>query len=426
MRLGLHGSLRDAAVDAGPPASLWRHADFMWLWAAQTISLFGSQVTQLAIPLIAVTTLNAAPAQMGILSAVSTAPFLLIGLLAGAWVDRWRRRPVLIAGDIGRALVLVALPVAMHRDVLSLPVLYAGALAIGVLTVFFDVAWQAYLPSLVGRRRLLEGNSKLEASRSTAQIAGPGFAGAVIQALTAPTAVLVNAASFALSAVCIWFIRKPEPAPQAAPVSLLDDVREGLAVVFGNPVLRGIAGCTGTSNFFSAALWAVLILFATRELKLPPVAIGLVFTAGNIGALVGVLLAGPAARRIGLGPVLVAAPLLSSLGLWPVALATPAVAVPMLIAGQALMTIGGPIYNINQVSLRQAITPLRLQGRMNATMRFLVWGTMPIGGLLGGALGQAFGLRTAIVVIAIGGMTAFLWVWRSPVRTLVRFPEPVE
>ncbi len=408
------------------PDTLWRHRDFLKLWTGQTISVFGSQFTNLAVPLIAAMILKASPAQMGVLSAVVTAPFLLIGLFAGAWVDRWRRRPVLITGDVGRAIVLMVIPAAHLAGILNMPLLYAVGFLTGVMTVFFDVAYQAYLPSLVSRAQLVEGNSKLEASRSIAHVAGPGLAGVVVQIISAPMAILLDAVSFLVSGLFIGLIRRPEPEPEAARAPLLAEVREGLAVVFGNPMLRAIAGCTGTSNFFASGAGALYILFATRELAMKPAAIGVVFSLGSVGALVGVLLAPALAQRLGIGRVIMAAALLPGLGLVPVVLATQAMAVPLLTLGALVTSFGILLYNINQVSLRQAITPHRLQGRMNATMRFLVWGTMPLGALAGGALGQVLGMRPTIAVAAVGAMLAFVWVWRSPVRALVGIPAPAE
>lgn len=342
------------------------------------------------------------------------------------WVDWRRRRPILVWGDLGRAVLLAAIPAAALTGTLSIPVLYVVGFLVGVLTVFFDVAYQAYLPSLVERAQLVEGNSKLEASRSTAQVAGPGLAGVVIQLISAPLAISLDALSFLLSGLFLGLIRRPEERPSVVRAPLLAEVREGLAVVLGHPMLRAIAGCTGTSNFFGAAFGALLILFVTRDLGLRAAAIGVVFSVGNVGAITGVLLAGALAARFGIGRAIAVASLVSGLGYWPVVFAIPSLAIPMLTAGMLLLTLGIPIYNINQVSLRQAITSHRLQGRMNATMRFLVWGTLPLGGLAGGTLGQVLGLRTALAVAAAGGLLAFLWVFRSPVWGLRRIPEPTE
>lgn len=406
---------------------LWRHSDFMKLWSAQTISAFGDQFTGLAIPLIAALTLQATAGQMGILTAVERAPFLLIGLIAGVWVDRWPRRPVLIIGDLGRALVLLTIPLAALTAGLSMLHLYTVGLLVGILTVFFDVAYQAYLPALVDRRQLVEGNSKLEATRSVANLAGPGIAGVVIQLISAPMAIVFDAASFVISGGLIRLIKGREPAIPRGPRSpLIADVREGLGVVFGDRLLRSIAGCTGTFNFFTSALFALFILYATRLLGLGPAQIGIIFSLGNVSGLIGAVTAGRLARRFGVGRTIVAATLVDALGLIAIPLATRATAFPLLVASGLLTSFANPLYNINQVSLRQAITPHRLQGRMNATMRFLVWGTMPLGGLVGGVLGEALGLRTAIAISAAGGALAFLWVTLSPVRALKAIPEPAD
>lgn len=404
--------------------TLWRHREFLKLWTAQTISVFGDNFTGLALPIIAAISLQATPGQMGILTAVERAPFLLLGLFAGVWVDRMRRRPILIAGDIGRGLVLLSIPAAAFAGSLGMPQLYVVGFLIGCFTVFFDVSYQSYLPSLVERRQLVEGNSKLEATRSVAQLAGPGVAGGVIQMLTAPVAIILDALSFFTSAGLIGAIRLPEQAPPPAERrALLVEVREGLGVVFGNRYLRSIAAATGTSNLFSSSIFALYILFVTRELGLTPAAIGLIFSLGNVAGLIGALTAGRLAARFGVGRVIVGSIAVGGLGFIPVGLATPATAYPMLILAGALGIFGSLVYNINQVSLRQAITPMRLQGRMNATMRFLVWGTMPLGGLLGGALGETLGLRTAILLSAVGGAFAFLWVLLSPVRGLAAIPD---
>jgi len=405
---------------------LWEHADFLKLWTAQTISVFGDHFTELAIPLIAVLSLGATPGQMGILTAATRAPFLFIGLFAGVWVDRLPRRPVLITGDLGRAVVLLSIPSAAALGSLSMLHLYAVGVLVGILTVFFDVAYQAYLPALVHRGQLVEGNSKLEATRSLAGLAGPSIAGVVIQLVSAPLAIVLDAISFVASGGVISLIRRRESsAVRSVRGPMLVEVREGLSVVLGNPLLRSIAGCTGTSNFFSSALFALFILFATRELKLGPAQIGVIFSMGGVTGLIGSLTAGWVAKRLGVGRTIVGASLLTGLATVPVAAASAGTAW-LLILSTMLGSVASPIYNINQVSLRQAITPHRLQGRMNATMRFLVWGTMPLGGLLGGVLGASLGLRAAIAVAAAGGLLAFLWVALSPVRTLRAIPDPTE
>jgi predicted MFS family arabinose efflux permease len=409
---------------------LWRQPDFLKLWAGQSVSVLGDQVGFLALPLTAVLVLRATPVEMGFLGAAERAPFLLIGLFAGVWIDRRRRRPVLIGADVGRALLVGSIPVVALLGWLGMGYLYWVAFVIGVLTVLFDVAYQSYLPALVARDRLVEGNSKLEVSSSVAQIVGPSVAGVLVQILTAPLALLVDALSFVVSVTSLSFIRAPEPKPERAAdrASLRDELGEGVATVFKSPLLRAIAGCTGTSNLFSNATFAIFVLYATRDLAIGPAALGLVLAAMGPGALLGALLAGYLARRLGLGRTLIGAILVGGFGEWLVPLASgpPSVAAAMIAFGFFFVGLSNPIYNINQVSLRQAITPDRLLGRMNATMRFLVWGTMPIGSLLGGFLGGTIGLRPTLAVAAIGSSLVFLWVFLSPVRTLREPPTSAD
>jgi MFS family permease len=412
-----------------PSTGLWQHADFLRLWSGQTVSQFGSQVTQLALPLTAAITLQATALQMGILGAAEFAPFLLFGLFAGVWADRRPRRRILVAADLGRALLLGLIPLAALFDVLRIELLYAVGFLAGILTVFFDVAYQSYLPLLVERAQLVEGNTKLEVSRSVAQVAGPGLGGALVQLLTAPVAIAVDALSFLASAAFLATIRRAEPHPRGGPrPGVWSDIGAGVGVVFGNPLLRAIAGCTATSNLFSNVGMAVYVLYVTRELGVTPSLLGVVFAVGSGGALVGALLAGRIARRFGLGSTIVGSALLFPLGSLMVVAAggPPLVVAAILVAGQAAQTFCSPVYNVNQVSLRQAITPDRLQGRMNATMRFVVWGTIPIGSLAGGFLGDAIGLRPTLLVGALGSGLSFLWVLLSPVRALRDQPVPVE
>ncbi|HUZ01989.1 MAG TPA: MFS transporter [Thermomicrobiaceae bacterium] len=409
---------------------LWRHPDFLKLWTGQTVSLLGSQITLLALPLIAVLTLHAGPTQMGLLTAAQLAPYLLVGLFAGVWVDRIRRRPLLIVADVLRAVLLLTIAGAAVLHSLTMVWLYLLAFLFGILTVFFEVAYQSFLPSLVRREHLVEGNAKLEVSHSVAQIAGPSLGGALVSLITAPLAVLADAASFLVSAASLFAIRTPEPRPAPATErrGVRREIGEGLHVVLGNPLLRSIAGCASTGNLFGTIIVAIFVLYATRNLGIAPGLLGLIFAAGNVGVLVGALLAARVPRRLGVGPTIVVGLLVTDAGLLliPLAGGPRALVVSMLIAAQFLSGFGSPLYNVNQVSLRQTITPDRLQGRMNATMRFLVWGMMPVGSLLGGVLGSALGLRPTLAIGAVGELTAVLWIWLSPVRTLREHPAPVE
>ena len=409
---------------------LWRHSEFVKLWAGHTISRFGSEISQLAIPLTAALVLDASAFQMGLLGTFEFAPFLLLSLFAGVWVDRLRRKPILIVADIGRAVLLGSIPLAAVLGVLRIEQLYAVGLLTGVLTVFFDVAYQAYLPVLVSREHLVEGNSKLEVSRSVAQIVGPGVAGALVQLVTAPIAVAVDALSFVASAIFLFFIHTPEPAPvrQAGKDgSVWSELREGLAVVVGNPLLRSIAACTATSNLFGNAIQAIFVLYVTRELGLQPAVIGLIFAVSGPGALLGAVTAGRLAKHFGLGATIMGSIALSEVVnlLIPLAAGPTGVVIGTLMLVAFISGFTNPVYNINQVSLRQAITPDRLQGRMNASMRFIVWGTIPLGALLGGALGETLGIRPTIALLAVCGLLSPVWVVLSPVRQLRAQPVPV-
>lgn len=415
-------------LDSIPAAeSLWRHSDFLKLWTAQAVSSLGDQFTALAIPLIAALALKATPVQMGILTAAERAPFLLLSLFAGVWVDRLPRRPILIIGDFGRALILLSIPLAALIRSVSIVQLYLVALGVGVLSVFFDISWQAILPDLVSRKQIVEGNSKLEATRALASLAGPGLAGIAIQYISAPAVIVVDALSFFGSGSFISRIsRREPPRDKSARTPILAEIGEGLRVVFANPILRSIAICSASGNLFGTAQLTLYILFATRVLGLGPAKIGLILSLGNFAGLAGAIGSGWVATRAGVGRAIVGSAFVGGFATIPVVLATPHTAFPLLVAAGVVGNFTALIYNINQVSLRQSITPHRLQGRMNATMKFLILGTMPLGGLLGGLLGGVLGLRPAIGITVAGSLLPFLWVYFSPVRELRQIPEAVD
>ena len=407
--------------------SLWRHGDFMRLWSAETISQLGTQVTMLAMPLTAILALHASAFEVGALSSVEFAPFLLVGLPAGVWVDRMRRRPILIAGDLGRALVLGSIPLAAALHVLTMGHLYVAAFVTGICTVFFDVAYMSFLPSLVDRDQLIEGNAKLEISRSGAQLAGPGLAGVLVDLVTAPVAILADAVSYLGSAAFVFRIRGREDRPAAAEdgdrPTMRAEIMDGLRYVVGHPLLRPIAACTSISNLFSSIDLAILVLFAVRTLGLSPAAIGLALAVGNVAFLAGAFAADRLTGPLGLGRTIIAGIAVGEVGAFLVPLASPSTGFAALAVGGGLFGFGAVVYNVNQVGLRQAITPDRMLGRMNATMRFIVWGTMPIGALIGGVLGEVIGLRATLWVAAVGGLLAIVPLLISPVRRLVRIPE---
>jgi MFS family permease len=415
-----------------PTGGLWRQPDFLKLWSAETISVFGSQVGQLAVPLVAILVLDATAFEVAALGVVLFLPFIFFTLPAGVWVDRLPRRPILIVGDFGRAALLATIPIAYVADALTLVQLFVVSFLVGTLQVFFDVAYQSYLPSLVERKQIIDGNSKLEISRSASQIGGPGLGGALVQIFTAPYAVLVDAVSFLGSGLFILRIRKTEERQvvvddKGQRPSLWTDLKEGLHFVLGNPNLRAQAGCTATSNFFSNVAFATLLVFAVRGLGLSPGAIGLVFSVAALGSLAAAFTATRISSRFGIGPTSIVMVALFGPATLLVAVAPAGnAAIPVLVVSQLVFGFTVVVYNIVQVSYRQAICPPRLQGRMNSVMRFMVWGTIPLGGLLGGALATWIGLRETIVVGAIGGGLAFLWLLLSPQRHLRDMPEPID
>jgi MFS family permease len=424
-----------AAASTPARPSLIRNRDFQKLWTAETISVFGSQVSALAIPLTAALILKVEPFAFALLGTIEFVPFILFTLPAGAWVDRLRRRPILITGDLGRALALATIPAAYFIGALTIWQLYIVAFVTGTLTVFFDVANQSYLPSIVERDQLVEGNSKLQISQSSAQIAGPGIAGYLVGLVTAPFAILLDSLSFLVSAFFVFLIRRPEPPvvhhldesgkPKA---SIVAEVRDGLRFVLGHPSLRAISAGTASSNLFGSMAFAIYILYAVDAsgLGLSAEMIGIVFAIGNLGTLAGAVLANRIAKWFGLGVAIIGSLFIGSFFTLLVALAPPGnAAVPFLIAGGIFGGIGQMVYNINQVSYRQAICPPRMQGRMNATVRFLVWGTMPIGSIIGGVLASNIGLHETIWIGAILGFIPAIFPLLSPVRKLRTMPAPV-
>ena len=410
--------------------SLWGHRDFQKLWSAQTISQFGDEITQLALPIVAIITLRATPVEIGILGTFQFLPFILLTIPAGVWVDRMRRRPILIGADLGRAALLTSIPIAFVGGWLSMPQLYVVGFLVGCLEVFFDVAYQSYLPAVVERDQLQEGNAKLELSTSASSVIGPGLAGFLVEIFKAPFAMLFDALSYLGAVVLIWLIRRPESfeaplRPEGEkPPSMRTEAAEGLRYVLGHRYLRNIAACTGTLNLFGNIGGVILLFYIVNELGINPGTVGLIFAIANLGVLFGALTAERLAHRIGIGPTIVWSAFLSAFSLLPVAIAPQDSPVPFLVASGVVAAATGVIYNVNQVSLRQAITPERMLGRMNATMRFIVWGTIPIGSLVGGALGGLIGLQATIWVSVIGSFLGFLPVFFSQVRGLQRIPDP--
>jgi len=396
---------------------LYRHPDFMKLWAGQTISQFGSRITRGALPLTAILILGATPVQMGLLAALAALPTLTLGLFVGVWVDRLRRRPLMIAADVGRLLILLSVPIAALIGRLSIGLIYAVALASGVLTLLFDVAYQSVLPALIRPENVLEGNTKLATTDALAEIGGPALAGGLVQVISAPLAILFDAVSFAVSAVSLALIRSPE-ALLGAPDSestMWREITDGWRVILCQPVLRAMAIGSCARTFFGNFYAALYSLYVIRAVGLTPAIEGVLIAGGGVGGLLGALLAERLPRRFGLGRVLSGALLGSAVVglLTPLAggvalLAAAILFIPQVI-GDGLITI----YMINELSLRQRLVPNQLLGRANATSAFLAQLTAPFGALIGGALGERFGTRTALTIAALGMLITALSMARS-------------
>jgi MFS family permease len=396
------------------------------MWGGGAVSALGSRVSGLALPLTAVVTLGATPGQMGLLVASDGIPPLVFGLFAGVWVDRVRRRPVLIGADAGRALLLGSIPVAALLGVLRIEQLYAVAFAAALLSILFDVAWSAYLPAVVGRPSLVEANSRFEVSRAAVQVAGPGLGGWLVQLLGAPIAVAADALSFLVSGMCVWLVHAPEPAPAPGPAGgrVWDEIAEGVRAQLAHPVLRPLAGATAVSLFGYGMIFSLQVLYMTR-LGLEPVVIGLVFAVGGPAGLLGAVAARRVADRLGLGRTLVGVMLASAAArlLIPLAAVLPAVAlVPALVAASVVGGLVAPIYFVTELSLRQAVTPDRLLARVGATARVVISAAMLVGGLVGGFLGDVVGVLPALLAAALAGLLAPAWLLLSPVRGLRAVP----
>jgi MFS family permease len=454
---------------------LRRQPNFAKLWGAATVSLFGTQVSQIAIPFIAVKVLHVSPGEVGLLTTIEFLPFLLFTLPAGVWVDRFPKRRILVLGDLGRAAMLASIPIAWVAGVLTIWQLFVVGFVNGLMTVFFDVADQSYLPTILERDELVEGNSKLQVSQSSAQILGQPFGGGVVAVLTAPMAVLVDALSYLGSASLILSIRErargavtalrpsdagggltagavlaseaddAEPggpggasvaieaaAARAAaqpqdvdPAGMRAQIRDGLRFILGHEYLGNIAATTATSNLFGNIGFAIFAFYAYNELKLTPEAVGTIGGLGGAGVLLGALTASRVQGRLGVGrTIILTSAVVGPIGLL-LPLATPETAFWLVGISFFLAGMNNVLYNIAQVSLRQAITPEHFLGRMNATMRFLVWGTIPIGSVIGAALSEVVGVRTTIWISAILACFAFLPVLFSSVRRIQTIPTAI-
>ncbi|MFF7454049.1 MFS transporter [Kitasatospora sp. NPDC008115] len=435
---GTDGRTATATTAGAPPKApraLWRQRNFAALWSAHTVSQFGTQLSLFVLPVLALTAVGATPGQLGLVSAAETLPFLLVGLPAGALLDQWDRRRVMVVADAGRAVALGAVPLGYALDLLSVPLLCAVGFVSGLFTVFFDIADQAFLPGVVGRGQVPAANSRLEFSRSAAELAGPGLSGLLLQWVTAPLVLLADAASYLVSALLLGTIRSParatgaDPKPPAAREPMRTRIAEGLRFVFRHRALRALALASAVANLagLGGALSALLPAFALGDLGLSPGRLGLALTVGNAGALLGALFTARLVRVLGLGRLLLAARCLPGLGVLLLATARPGTAVPTVAVAAGIIATGITAYNIAQVSLRQAVTPAAMQARMNASVRFVIWGTLPLGAAAGGLLGSVVGLRPALWAVAgVGLLSVLPLLLTREVSALREFPDDPE
>jgi MFS family permease len=413
--------------------ALWRQPDFLRLWTAETISQVGTQLTIVAIPLIAALTLHATPFQMGLLTAAGGLPRLLVGLVAGVWVDRLRHKPIMVAADLVRAAVLTTIPVMAALGHLTVHLLLAVTFTVGMLDVFFNAAWVAFLPILVGRKHLGDANGKLMASGSVAQIAGPALGGSLIALITGPVVILLDAVSFVCSAFLIKRIMRDEPTPDRTGPQrrLLPEIKEGLRALVHSPILRAITASSATITLAGWMFLSVYVLYMADDLGLSARGIGLVYACGGAGSLIGTIIAVPVARWLGLGRAMFwAAALFGLFGLAvPLALFVPAHALPLVVFAEFSQWLTLLVMDVNRVSLRQAMTPDRLQGRVSASSQVLIGGMQPIGSFLGGALGQLTSVHLTLFISCLGMFCAAAWLLRREVftlQTLPTEPEPIE
>ncbi len=406
-------------------SSLWRNRDFLLLWAGQSVSETGSAVTVLALPLTAVVVLRASTFQVGLLSAASTAAFLAVALPAGAVVDRLAKRRLMLVCDAARLLIIGSVPVAAAFGILTMAQLYAVALLAGLGTVFFDVAYQSYVPSLAGPGQLLDANGKLATTAEAARLGGPALGGGLVALVGAAGAMIADAASYAVSVASLLLIRAHEPpARREERGPLRTELSAGLGFVLREPILRKIVACTGTANLFASMGTALEIVFLVRVLHVRPAVTGLIVALAALGGVAGGSSSQWLARRIGSARII----WLSTLAFGPVGLlvpfAQPGWGVLLFVAGWFGFSFTGVVYNVAQLSYRQAVCPPQLLGRMNAAVRWIVWGTLPLGGLLGGILGTTAGIRATLFVAAAGAWGAGLWVFFWPLRVMRDVPAP--
>jgi MFS family permease len=418
------------AADKRPRRTgVMHNPDFVKLWSGETVSLTGTAITQFALPLVAILTLKATVFQVGLLNATRYAPVVVLSLFAGVWLDRRRRRPILVSCSLANAVLVGLVPIAYGAHFLSMPLLYAICLVVGCVTVVFDVGVLSFVPWLVEKDRIAESNTMIQTSTSVANIVGPGLAGFLVGLIGAPVALVVDAVSYLCSAAGLRSIRKREPEPPKPETkpSVRSSIAEGLRAVWGTPLLMGLLTQSATFNFLQNGFLTIFMVYGIRFLHLSPFRLGVVIGAIAVGGVFGAMTANRLRLRIGFGRLVWLATIVSAV--CPLALLLPrsngagsvaALAVTEAVFGYCLLA-----FNVNTLTVRQRITPNRLLGRMNASYRMILFGTGPIGAILGGLLANQIGLRPALVVVAFLLLSPLAWTTFSPVFRLKDMPEPV-
>jgi MFS family permease len=409
------------AMPVPTPPSLWRQRDFMLLWTGQAVSEVGSAVTQVALPLTALLVLRATTFQVGLLTAATTAAFALIALPAGAIADRHAKRPIMIGCDVARLVLIGSVPVAAAAHLLSLALLYVVAVAAGVASIFFSVAYVSYVPELISRGQLMDANGKLGATQAFAQVAGPGVGGGLVGVLGAARTMSVDALSYLVSLGTLAVIRRPVATrtvttPAIERRQLRSEIAEGLSFVVRHPILRHIVACTGVSNLFGGMVTAMQVVFLIRVLHVPTGLVGLTFALAGVGGVLGGALTKRLSARIGSARIIWFSFLVFGLPMLVGPLAEPGWRVALFLIALFAGSFQGVVYSVAQLSYRQAVCPPELLGRVNAAARWIVWGTIPVGALIGSALGPSIGLHPTLWIGFIGDWAAGFLVYFSPLR----------
>lgn len=400
---------------------------FRALWLGQTVSALGTQVSLVALPLVAVLVLHVGPLELGVLAALETLPYLVLALPAGVFVDRADRRWTMIACDLGRAVVLLGTALAIATGVVSIGLLCVVALVVGSLSVFFSVAYSTYVPSILEPGQLVTGNQRLELSDSAAQVIGPSIGGTLLQLAGGAVTASLDGVSYLVSAIAIVAarpVRRAEPTQRPERIAMFAGIGQGLRRVAGDRVLRDLAGSTGLFNLGSGMLLAVVVLFGTTEIGLDAAGFGLVYGVGNVGFILGALGVGVLTERVGIGRAFAWSTYLGAVAMILIAIAGGAAGALLLLAGRFVGAVAAPLFNVNALSLRQARVSDEIMGRVNATFLFIDWGPLPIGSLLGGLLAGAFGPRAALIAAAGCGVAGAVWVRLSPAARLTSLAVP--